>query len=203
VQTDRSYIRVGQRLETSAPNVFAAGDVIGKTMLVQNAAAQARVATENAILGYSTTEEDAHAPHGGFTDPEYGGVGLSEAAAGEMHATIAATVPFSDLDRAIIDGQTDGFLKLVVDRDSHHVLGAHAVGEQAVEIVEMVAAGMSAGVRVDQLSNLQLAYPTFVAIVGLASREIVRRLGVMPVSREWRALPEAPRGAEWERSEQQ
>lgn len=115
----------------------------------------------------------------------------------------AATVPFSDLDRAIIDGQTDGFLKLVVDRDSHHVLGAHAVGEQAVEIVEMVAAGMSAGVRVDQLSNLQLAYPTFVAIVGLASREIVRRLGVMPVSREWRALPEAPRGAEWERSEQQ
>jgi hypothetical protein len=75
------------------------------------------------------------------------------------------------------------------------------VGEQAVEIVEMVAAGMSAGVRVDQLANLQLAYPTFVAIVGLAAREIVRRLGVMPVSAEWRSLPEAPRGAEWERSE--
>ncbi len=200
VERSKSYIVVDEAMRTSQGHIYAAGDVIGKTMLVQNAANQARIAAEHAVLGYATTQESARAPHGGFTEPEYGGVGPTEEQASKSHPTITATVSYRALDRAIIDGQTRGFLKLIVDRESHHILGAHAVGEQAVELVEMVAAGMSADIQVEDLANLQLAYPTYMALVGLAARDIVRQLGILPVSQEWRTLTHATQAAEWERT---
>ncbi len=72
--------------------------------------------------------------------------------------------------------------KFLVSRSTRRVLGAHIVGEQAVEIVQVVATAMRAGMRVEQLADLELAYPTFTAIVGLAARRIVRELGLVPVS---------------------
>jgi hypothetical protein len=75
------------------------------------------------------------------------------------------------------------------------------VGEQAVEIVQLIAAGMAAGTHVEQLAQLELAYPTFTGIVGLAARQVVRDLEIVPLAPEWRSL-EDPRGVEWERREQ-
>jgi hypothetical protein len=86
-----------------------------------------------------------------------------------------------------------------VSRATREILGAHVIGEQAVEVVQMVAAGMVAGTRVEQLAQLELAYPTYTAIVGLAARQIVRELGVVPLAPAWRALVH-PRASEWERS---
>jgi pyruvate/2-oxoglutarate dehydrogenase complex dihydrolipoamide dehydrogenase (E3) component len=200
IETEKSYIVVDENLRTTAEHVYAVGDVVGKTMLVQHAANQARIAVENAVLGRSTTDESVNAPHGGFTDPEYGGVGKTTADAKEAHDLAVARVPFRALDRALIDGRPEGFFKLLVDRESHHVVGAHVVGEHAVELVEMVASGMSGGAKVEELGNLENAYPTFSAIVGVAARDIVRQLGIFPVSQEWRELVESPRAAEWERS---
>ncbi len=111
-----------------------------------------------------------------------------------------AVVPFTDLDRAVIDGHTDGFFKLVVSRESLQVLGAHVVGEQAVEIVQLVGAGMAAGITVGQLAALELAYPTYTAVVGLAARRIVSDLNLMPLAPQWRALG-LPHAAEWERTD--
>jgi len=165
-------------------------------MLVQSASAQARVAVENALLDQQRKVEHRLVPHGGFTDPEYGGVGLTEQQAQGDPAV--AVVPYTDMDRAVIDGHPVGFCKLIVDRDSHHLLGAHVVGEQAVEIVQIVAAGIAGGLRVEQLADLEFAYPTFSAIIGLAARQITRDLGSIPIAPEWRVL--APvRGSEWER----
>jgi pyruvate/2-oxoglutarate dehydrogenase complex dihydrolipoamide dehydrogenase (E3) component len=102
------------------------------------------------------------------------------------------------MDRAVIDGHPVGFCKLIVDRESHRLLGAHVVGEQAVEIVQIVAAGIAGGLRVEQLADLEFAYPTFSAIVGLAARQLTRELGSVTLAPEWRVL--APiRAAEWER----
>jgi pyruvate/2-oxoglutarate dehydrogenase complex dihydrolipoamide dehydrogenase (E3) component len=201
VNARKSFIIVDEQMKTSKPHVFAAGDVIGKTMLVQNAANQARIAAENAVLGRATTAESSRVAHGGFTDPEYGGVGLTQSQAEAEHDAVTARVSFRSLDRAIIDGRTFGFFKLIADRDTHQVLGAHCVGEQSVEIVEMIAGGMTSDVRVEQLANLELAYPTYMAIVGLAARDIVRRLGTLPISQEWRTMAEATnQAAEWERT---
>jgi len=200
VTTERGYIQVNDYLQTQAPHIFAAGDITGRMMLVQSASYQARIAVENALLGMERKAEHRLVPHGGFTDPEYGSVGMTEAQAKERGGYAAAVVPYGDMDRAVIDGRTVGFCKLIVDREQHRVLGAHVVGEQAVEIVQMVATGMAGGLTVEQLAEVELAYPTFAAIVGLAARQLARDLGSVPVAPAWRALKPI-RGAEWERRE--
>ena len=199
VEIERGYVPVDENLRTSAEHIFAAGDITGRMMLVQSAGYEARIAAENAVLGPELRYEHRIVPHGGFTDPEYGSVGLTEQAASESgDEYLVAEVPYSDLDRAVIDGRPEGLFKLIVSQDTHRILGAHAVGEQALEIVQIVAAGMAADMWVEQLAEMELAYPTFTAIVGLAARRIVRQLGVVPLAPEWRALRQLP-AAEWER----
>jgi dihydrolipoamide dehydrogenase len=198
VRAERGYIVVDDTLRTSAPHIFAAGDITGRMMLVQTAGHDARVAVENAILGGGRSHRHHIVPHGGFTDPEYGSVGLTEAQARAAEPDcVTATVPYADLDRAVIDGRTEGFCKLIVSRATRQVLGAHVVGEQAVEVVQIAAAGMAAAMRVEQLAELELAYPTFTAVIGLAARQIVRDLGLTPLAQEWRTLRPVARGAEW------
>jgi pyruvate/2-oxoglutarate dehydrogenase complex dihydrolipoamide dehydrogenase (E3) component len=200
VETEGPYIRVDDRLCTTAGHIYAAGDINGKMMLVQTASYQARLAVENALADQERSVQNVLLPHGGFTDPEYGGVGLTEAQAREQYDVAVAVVPYSDLDRGVIDGHTDGFCKLVVDRQTQRVLGAHVVGEQALEVVQMVATGMSSQLTVEELMALELAYPTFASIIGLAARQLVREFGRMKVSPEWRSIQEA-RPTEWERRE--
>jgi dihydrolipoamide dehydrogenase len=199
VKVERSYIEVDDHLRSSVPHIYAAGDINGRMMLVQSGNAEARIAAENAVLGMERTYAHRIVPHGGFTDPEYGSVGLSEEQAAKQHDIVVAMVPYDDLDRAVIDDRLEGFCKLIVARDTRRILGAHVVGEDAVEIVQIVAAGMAANMRVEQLAELELAYPTFSAIVGLAARQLVRELGVVPLARQWHTLDRL-RPAEWERS---
>ena len=125
-------------------------------------------------------------------------MGLTEAAARARYACAVATVSYADLDRAVIDGRSEGFCKLIVTREEGRLLGAHVVGEQAVEVVQIAAAGMAAGIHVAQLAELELAYPTFTAVIGLAARRLVRELGLTPLASVWRELR---RVAEWERRE--
>ena len=201
VQTARSYVVVDDSLQTSNPRIYAAGDINGRMMLVQSASAEARLAVENALLGSSKGFHHHIVPHGGFTDPEYGSVGLTEAQAHALGNCAMATIPYSDLDRAVIDGRPEGFCKLIVNGESGQIVGAHVVGEQAVEVVQIVAAGMAAGMHVTEMAELELAYPTFTAIVGLAARQVVRQLGFTPLAAEWRTLRRLQtRTAEWETS---
>jgi pyruvate/2-oxoglutarate dehydrogenase complex dihydrolipoamide dehydrogenase (E3) component len=193
------YVLVDDTLRTAEPHVFAAGDLTGRMMLVQSATHEAEVAAENAVLDGTRTLRHAVVPHGGFTDPEYGSVGLTEEEARREHDCAVAVVPYADLDRGIIDGRTGGSCKLVVSRASRRILGAHIVGEQAVEVVQIAATGMRAGMRVEQLADLELAYPTFTAVVGLAARRISRDLGLVPRAPSTGSDgSERLRAAEWE-----
>jgi pyruvate/2-oxoglutarate dehydrogenase complex dihydrolipoamide dehydrogenase (E3) component len=191
------YVRVDDTLRTAAPHVFAAGDLTGRMMLVQSATHEAEVAAENAVLDGTRSLRHAVVPHGGFTDPEYGSVGLTEEEARREHDCAVAVVPYADLDRGIIDGRQEGSCKLIVSRSTRRVLGAHIVGEQAVEVVQIAATAMRAGMRVEQLADLELAYPTFTAAVGLAARRISRTLGLIPLATTG-SDGEQLRAAEWE-----
>jgi pyruvate/2-oxoglutarate dehydrogenase complex dihydrolipoamide dehydrogenase (E3) component len=106
-------------------------------------------------------------------------------------------IRYSQLDRAVIDGHPEGFCKLIADRRDHTLLGAHVMGEQALEIVHLVAAGMAAGMTVDQLAALEIAYPTYTAAVGLAARKLSEDLAGAAPRRDWRELGRGPL-AEWE-----
>ena len=200
VQTERGYVLVDEYLRTSSDHIFAAGDITGRMMLVQSAGYEARIAAENAVLGAGQPYTHKIVPHGGFTDPEYGSVGLTEERARVLEPDcIVTTVPYSALDRAVIDSHQEGSCKLIVSQETHRILGAHVIGEQALEIVQLVAAGMAADMWVEHLAELELAYPTYTAIIGLVARKIVHQLGVMPFSPQLRSLGK-PYAAEWERS---
>jgi pyruvate/2-oxoglutarate dehydrogenase complex dihydrolipoamide dehydrogenase (E3) component len=143
VETQREYVVVDDYLRTTVPHIYAAGDITGRSMLVQSAEYQARIAVENAMLAYLQPAQEHLVPYAGFTDPEYGGVGQTEAQAREYHDIVTATVPYADLDRAVIDDWRGGFCNLIIDRRTNGILGAHVVEERAVEIVSAVSAGMA------------------------------------------------------------
>ncbi len=193
------YIEVDDHLRTTAPNIYAAGDITGHVMLVQTASHEARYAVENALLGKSMHNINASIPHGSFTDPEYAGIGLTEEQARKANDCAVAVVPYADMDRAVIDDHTVGFCKLIVDVKTHQVIGAHVVGEQAVEVIQIIAAAMGAEMPVEKLAHLDFAYPTFAAIIGLAARQVSVEMNWIPVESYWNGLSRR-RIAEWERT---
>ena len=104
IDTDaRGFIRVDPQLRTSAPHVFAAGDVTGRLMLVPQALQDGFAAASNAVRGTATTAIAVATPIGSFTDPEYAQVGLTEASARATHDVLVATVRFDETTRTIID----------------------------------------------------------------------------------------------------
>ena len=197
VATDKGHIVVDDTLQTSVPHIFAAGDITGRVMLVQSATYEGSLAAEHAVLGSENAQSHEIVPHGGFTDPEYASVGLTEEAARAEHDCVVSSVPYADLDRGVIDGHQEGFCKLLVDRASRRILGAQIVGEQAVEVVQLVATAMRGEMPVEELADIELAYPTFTAIVGLVARRAARELGVTIGYRGW-SLQSQLGVAEWE-----
>ncbi|MFO7633215.1 MAG: NAD(P)/FAD-dependent oxidoreductase, partial [Caldilinea sp.] len=186
VAVERSYVVVDDYLRTTAPHIFAAGDINGRMMLVQSAGHEARIAAENAVLGPTRAAGHQIVPHGGFTDPEYASVGLTEEAARARNDVVVAEVAYADLDRAVIDDRTEGMCKLIANRTDGTLLGAHVVGEQALEIVHIVAAGMVSDMTVAQLAALEIAYPTYTAVLGLAARRVLVELGSDLTGAQWR-----------------
>lgn len=198
-----SYISIDDYLRTSVPHIFAAGDINGQMMLVQSASHEARMAVENALSNVPLRYHHHIVPHGGFTDPEYGCVGMTEEDARREEDCIVVQIPYADLDRALIDGYTEGFCKLIVARRSRKILGAHIVGEQAVEIAQLVAAAMAGDAHIEDLAGVELAYPTYTAIVGLAARRISAQLRTSYMTPVYYGSTDnnaEPVVAEWERS---
>jgi dihydrolipoamide dehydrogenase len=185
VATDaRGYVQVDTYLRTSAPHIFAAGDITGRLMLVPQAIQDGFVAATNAVRGTTMPLEDQVSPIGSFTDPEYAQVGLTEAKAREAHNVVVAAIRFDSTTRTIIDGRTTGFCKLIVDRATRGVLGCHIVGERAVEIAQVVSIVMAARMRVDELARVPLSFPTYAGILGRLAANATRQLNL---DVDWRA----------------
>lgn len=174
---ERGFVKVDAHLATSAAHVYAAGDAIGRMMLVPQAIQGAFIAATNAVRGPSLVVENQAAPTGSFTDPEYAQVGLTEGRAKEEHRVAVGVLRFDETTRTIIDGRTRGFCKLVVDATSRQILGCHIVGERAVEIAQLAAVVMAGGMTVDALARLPLSYPTYGAVIGRVAAKVARELG--------------------------
>lgn len=174
LSVERGHIRVDEYLRTDVGHIFAAGDANGQAMLVQAAHVEAEAAARNAVLGATRRTPHHLLPSGGFTDPDYAGVGLTEdEARARDRDCIVAHVAYETLERPIIDDRTRGFLKLIADRRRDLLLGAHAVGENAVEVIQAVTTAMAAGVDVATLAKVEFAYPTYSAAIGVAARRLL------------------------------
>ena len=174
----RGFVQVDEYQRTSTPHIFAAGDITGRLMLVPQATQEGFVAATNAVRGPTMTIGEPITPIGSFTDPEYAQVGLTEAKARETHDIVTAIVRFDSTTRTIIDGREVGFCKLIVDRKTFSMLGCHVVGERAVEITQVAAIAIAAGMRVNELAHIPLSFPTYAGILARVAASAARKLNL-------------------------
>jgi dihydrolipoamide dehydrogenase len=178
VDDRRRFIKVDEYLRTSAPHIFAAGDVTGRLLLVPPAIQEGFVAATNAVLGPTMPFGDHVNTTASFTDPEYAQTGLTEAKARETYDVVTDVVHFDATTRTIIDGRTFGFCKLIADRKTAKILGCHVVGERAVEIAQVAAIAIDAGMRVDDLAQVPLSFPTYTGILANVATSAARQLNL-------------------------
>jgi pyruvate/2-oxoglutarate dehydrogenase complex dihydrolipoamide dehydrogenase (E3) component len=188
VTSNRQAIPVDDYLRTNVEHIFAAGDVNGRSKLVQTARIEGRLAAWNAIRGPSRQPAYGAVPSGSFTDPEYGSVGLTESQAAQDHDIAVGIVRYDELLRAVADGHPDGFCKLIADRRSYRILGAHVLGNYSAEIVQVVATAMSVGMNVEQLAEMQFAFPTFTEAISMAAQKACRDIGIGQFPPAWSSL---------------
>jgi pyruvate/2-oxoglutarate dehydrogenase complex dihydrolipoamide dehydrogenase (E3) component len=192
ITTRRGCVQVGPDLRSNVPHILAAGDVNGISMLVPSARYEGRIAAENAVLGTHRPSSHDLVPTGSFTDPEFGGVGLTEAQAREKYDCEVAVAYYTDMVRPVADGHPEGFCKLIVERRHRIVLGAHVIGEYSAEVIQMVSACMAGNMRIEQIADLHPAFPTFTEAVSVAAQKIVRQLGIAPMAPGWGDSRPAP-----------
>lgn len=134
--TDRGFVRVDRWLRTTAPGVWAIGDVVGGYLLAHAAAHEGVTAAEDIAGRRVHPFEQELVTRCTYSTPEIGSVGLSERDARERgHDVMVGRFPFVANGRAIIHGETQGFAKLVADAETGQLLGAHVVGVQATELI--------------------------------------------------------------------
>ncbi len=162
VRVGRRGIEVNSKLQTPVKNIYAAGDVIGHYLFTHVAAFQAQLLIRNIFFPFSKSINYAVVPWTTFCDPEVARCGLTEAEAREKHGEIDVfTLDQGDVDRAIAEGETQGFTKIIASRWSGKILGAHIVGANAGEVIHEYILAMQEGIPLRKLSGMIHVYPTF------------------------------------------
>ena len=160
----RGYITVNHHCQTNVPHIYAAGDVSGKLPLSSVAAMQGRKVAEH-IMGLHTREhrhiDYDKAASAVFTEPEIADVGLAEAEAFAIGRKIRVTkVPFGASAKALINDDPRGFVKIISDPATGVVLGGCVVGDQAAELISVLALAVTAGLKVADLVESCLVHPS-------------------------------------------
>ena len=155
---DRGFVRVDDHLRTSQPRIWAAGDVTGHPQFTHLAGVHGSLAASNAVLGLRRSVTGETVPRVTFTHPEVAAAGLSTADAGDGMRVL--DWEHDRVDRAVAEGQTAGFTRLVVDRRGK-LVGVTIVGPRAGESLAEVVLAIKEGLRPRDLAGAIHAYPTY------------------------------------------
>ena len=154
-------IRVDDRLRTTNPAVYAAGDVAGRYRFTHVADAEARVVLRNALFPGRRKVSALHIPWCTFTDPEVAQVGHSAESAAEAGIDVDSfTHPLARVDRFVVEGEEGGFARAHVRRGSDEIVGATVAGSHAGELIGLVALAMRAEAGLGTLADTVFPYPT-------------------------------------------
>lgn len=164
VETDRGAITVDPRtMRTSAPGIYAIGDVNGICMLAHAASAQARIVAGEDVVA-------SVVPSVVFTSPEASMVGMTEQQCKEAGiACRTAKVPFRGNGKAVTIGETDGMVKLIAEAETGNILGCQIVGPHAADLIEEVAVAMANGLTAAALTRTIHPHPTLCEAIQAAA----------------------------------
>ncbi|WP_081909129.1 dihydrolipoyl dehydrogenase [Deinococcus sp. YIM 77859] len=157
----RGFIRINDRLETSAPGIWALGDVRGGPMFTHTARDDARVIYQNVIKQAHLSIKDRVVPWGVFTDPQLGRVGLSEREARQAGYKLKiGKYEARKVAKARAIGETRGLIKVIADAETDRILGASVLLADGAELVHEFVTAMQLGARYTDLQNMIHIHPT-------------------------------------------
>jgi len=184
VQYDRSGVRVDDRLRTTNKRIYAAGDVCSKYQFTHAADALARVVLRNALFPLGRGKASALTiPWCTYTDPEVAHVGLGEKEAADRGVPLQTfREDLAGVDRAVLDGETDGFVKVHVRAGTDRIVGATAVGRHAGEMIAELTLAMAGRLGLGVLAGTIHPYPTQVEAVRKAA-DAYNRTRLTPLAR--------------------
>jgi dihydrolipoamide dehydrogenase len=168
----RGYVVVDDRLATTAPNIYAIGDVNGGLMLAHVASYEAFVAVDN-CLGKERIRDLRSTPSCTYSNPEVASVGLNEEQAAENGYTpITGIYRFAGLGKALALGEDVGYVQLIADKDTDRVLGANMMGPHVTDVIHEVAVAIQNGLTISQLGDTIHAHPTIAEAVMEAAHDV-------------------------------
>jgi len=156
----KGNILVNERMESSVKGIYAIGDVIGGILLAHVASAEGIVAAENA-MGADSRMDYSAVPSCIYTMPEIASVGLTADKAQEIGKRVkVGRFPFGAGSKAVILGEEDGFVNIIVDQETDQVLGAQIMGPHATELISEVALAIRWGITAEQIGATIHPHPT-------------------------------------------
>lgn len=160
MKMDRGTILVDEYLRTNLPHIFAAGDCIGNWLLAHVASMEAEIAVENALGGDKKMDYTA-VPSCIYTHPEIGSVGMNEKQAQEKGLEITTgKFPMLACGRAQAENETDGFVKVVVEKSTGKILGAQILGHRATDLIAELTLAIQMGAKAQDVIDTIHAHPT-------------------------------------------
>jgi pyruvate/2-oxoglutarate dehydrogenase complex dihydrolipoamide dehydrogenase (E3) component len=161
VAAGRGGVEVDDRLRTTNRRIYAAGDVCSAFKFTHAADAMARIVIQNALFFGRKKASALVIPWTTYTDPEIAHVGLNAREARERADDVTTiTVPLAEIDRAVLDGDAEGFARVHAERRSGRILGATLVAAHAGEMIGEMSLAMTAGLGLGTLSGTIHPYPT-------------------------------------------
>jgi mercuric reductase len=159
---DKGFIRVDGQMRTSAPGIWAAGDVVGGMMIATVGAREGIVAVDSMLNpGCGCTMDYPSIPMAIFTDPEVAVVGYSEEEALKAGFTVVTnTMPVSAIPKAHVTGQTRGAIKMVADKATGRLLGIHLSCQRGADVINEAALAIRFKLTVEDLANTLHVYPS-------------------------------------------
>lgn len=177
VKTVRSYVSVNKYLQTSAPRIWACGDVHGGLQFTHVAAYEAVKLVRNMLFPGKSAVNYEHVPWALYTDPEVGHIGMTESEAREAFGDSVRVykVEMADVDRAVVERDTRGLLKFICDSKGR-ILGAHAICAHASTLIEEIVVARKKGMRIGAMAQLVSAYPSMADAIPKAATPYYQNL---------------------------
>ncbi|HOP07469.1 MAG TPA: dihydrolipoyl dehydrogenase [candidate division Zixibacteria bacterium] len=170
-QNKNGSIKTGPDMRTNKKNIFAIGDVRGEIMLAYTATHDGAVAVDNA-LGGTARKDYLGVPSVIFTHPEVGSVGLTEKQAAEKYDPAIGKFPLRALGKAHAENEIAGEVKLIADKKTDKLLGAHIVGSHATEIIHVAALAIRQSLTARQLGELTFGHPVIAESIMEAAHDL-------------------------------